>query len=131
MKIGDVAKKLGITASRIRYYDSEGMIGDVPRNSGQRELGRSNILGIELILLAQSAGFTVDEIKQFLAERESSSASPNAWRTLAETKQQQIRGQMANLKKMDRILESLMDTMKDCTCPTLTECIQHYKAESE
>lgn len=127
MKIGDVAKQLGITASRIRYYDSEGMIGQVPRNSGQRELGKSNVLGLELILLAQSVGFSMEEIKLLLAEHGSESPSPETWQSFAASKQLEIRKQMADLKKMDRIL----DGMKDCTCPTLAECIRLYKAQDK
>ncbi len=127
MKIGDVAKQLGITASRIRYYDSEGLIGHVPRNSGQRELGKTNVLGLELIMLAQSVGFSMDEIKLLLVEHGSESPSPEMWQTFAATKQSEIRKQMKDLKKMDRIL----DGMKDCTCPSLAECIQHYKAQEK
>jgi len=123
MKIGDVAKRLGISTSRIRYYDRQGMLGKVPRNSGQRELGKSNVLGLELILLAKAVGFSVEEIKLLINEHDSTSPTPEVWQSFAAAKQHEIQKQMASLKKMDRLLEA----MKDCSCPSLPECIQNYR----
>jgi DNA-binding transcriptional MerR regulator len=75
MKIGELAKRTGLAASAIRFYESKGLLKSVDRlSNGYREYPpeAATILGI--IVTAQQTGFTLDEIKGVLP------ADPAGWR---------------------------------------------------
>jgi DNA-binding transcriptional MerR regulator len=69
MKIGELAKRSGMTASSIRFYESRGLLKTVNRQSnGYREYPAEAVALLAIINGAQNAGFTLEEIKQILPE---------------------------------------------------------------
>jgi DNA-binding transcriptional MerR regulator len=67
MKIGELAKEAGLAASRIRYYEALGLIGSVGRGlNGYRQYPRETGQILEIIITAQQAGFSLDEIRNLL-----------------------------------------------------------------
>lgn len=67
MKIGGLAKLSGLTASRIRFYESSGLIKSVERKAnGYRDYGPEAVWILEIITGAQNAGFSLDEIRTLL-----------------------------------------------------------------
>jgi len=67
MRIGELARRFGISASKIRYLETEGLLASAPRMSnGYRTYSEASAQSLEFILLAQSLGFTLDEIKAAL-----------------------------------------------------------------
>lgn len=67
MKIGELAKQSGLTASRIRFYEASGLIKSVDRKSnGYRDYGQDAVWILEIIASAQGAGFSLDEIRHLL-----------------------------------------------------------------
>lgn len=67
MKIGELARRTGLTASRIRFYESLGLLPMVDRMpNGYRHYPRDAQLVLELIDTAQKAGFSLDEIRTLL-----------------------------------------------------------------
>jgi len=67
MKIGELARRTGLTASRIRFYESLGLLPMVDRMpNGYRHYPRDAQLVLELIDTAQQAGFSLDEIRTLL-----------------------------------------------------------------
>jgi DNA-binding transcriptional MerR regulator len=67
MKIGELAKAAGLAASRIRYYEALGLIGSVDRGlNGYRQYPRETGQILEIIITAQRAGFSLDEIRNLL-----------------------------------------------------------------
>jgi DNA-binding transcriptional MerR regulator len=67
MKIGELAKRSGMTASSIRFYESKGLLRTVSRQSnGYREYPQEAVTLLAIINDAQKAGFTLDEIRQVL-----------------------------------------------------------------
>lgn len=64
MKIGELAKRSGITQSRIRFYESIGLLKMVDRRpNGYRTYPPDALIVLELIDTAQKAGFSLDEIR--------------------------------------------------------------------
>lgn len=75
MKIGELAKLSGLTASRIRFYESSGLIRSVERKAnGYRDYGPEAVWILEIIAGAQNAGFSLEEIRNLLP------VSTDAWR---------------------------------------------------
>lgn len=69
MKIGELAKRSGLAASTIRFYESKGLLQAVSRQSnGYRDYPLEAVAVLSIISDAQQAGFSLDEIKQVLPE---------------------------------------------------------------
>jgi DNA-binding transcriptional MerR regulator len=69
MKIGELAKRRGLAPSRIRFYEASGLIRGVERKeNGYREYGPEVLWTLEIITGAQSAGFSLDEIRNLLPD---------------------------------------------------------------
>ncbi|MFD2645457.1 MerR family transcriptional regulator [Pseudomonas japonica] len=67
MKIGELAKRSGLSASRIRFYESAGLLTAVERSgNGYRRYGAEVLWMLEIITGAQSAGFSLEEIRSLL-----------------------------------------------------------------
>lgn len=63
MKIGEVAKAAGITASRIRFYERHGIIAPAARNqNGYRDYSPDIVDRLKMIDLSQRLGFSLREI---------------------------------------------------------------------
>ena len=74
MRIGELAKLSGLTASRIRFYEASGLIAAVERKAnGYRDYAPEAVLLLEIIAGAQGAGFSLDEIRNLLP------SAPNNW----------------------------------------------------
>jgi DNA-binding transcriptional MerR regulator len=67
MNIGELAKRTGLTNSRIRFYESAGLLKTVDRRpNGYRTYPPEAELVLELIATAQKAGFSLDEIRTLI-----------------------------------------------------------------
>jgi DNA-binding transcriptional MerR regulator len=67
MKIGELAKLSGIAASRIRFYEANGLLQPAQRQAnGYREYAAETLTRLEIIICAQSAGFSLEEIRTVL-----------------------------------------------------------------
>ena len=64
MKIGELARRSGLSQSRIRFYESIGLLKMVDRRpNGYRIYPPDALVVLELIATAQKAGFSLDEIR--------------------------------------------------------------------
>ena len=69
MKIGELAERTGLAPSKIRFYEAQGLISQVKRQAnGYREYPRQTVQLLEIIITAQSGGFSLDEIRHMLPE---------------------------------------------------------------
>ncbi len=67
MKIGELAERTGLAPSRIRFYESVGLLKMVDRTSnGYRTYPHEAVQVLNLITTAQKAGFTLDELRSLL-----------------------------------------------------------------
>lgn len=69
MRIGELAKRTGLATSRIRFYEKSGLLNTINRQeNGYRTYGPEALWMLEVISTAQSAGFTLDEIRSLLPD---------------------------------------------------------------
>lgn len=67
MKIGKLAELSGLTASRIRFYETAGLINAVERTAnGYRDYPSEALAILEIIATAQRAGFSLEQIRHLL-----------------------------------------------------------------
>lgn len=65
--IGDIAQKIGLTPSTLRYYDKEGLLPFVDRTeSGIRRFKDSDMEWLSIIECLKNTGMSIKEIKAFI-----------------------------------------------------------------
>lgn len=68
MKIGQVAKTVGIDIQTLRYYETQGLLNKPKRmDNGYRDYPEASISSLKFIKKAKLVGFTLKEIKELLA----------------------------------------------------------------
>jgi MerR family redox-sensitive transcriptional activator SoxR len=118
LSIGDVARRTGVSASALRFYERSGLLSAPPRKSRQRRYGEAVLGRIYLIKLAQEAGFTLAETRMFLSGFPRETPPAQRWRTLAERKLREVAALEERVRKMRRLLESSFH----CSCPRVEDC---------
>ena len=65
--IGDVAKKTGIPAPTLRYYDKEGLLPFVNRsNGGIRKFQETDLKWLQVIECLKASGLQIKDIKRYI-----------------------------------------------------------------
>ncbi|MGH0030980.1 MAG: MerR family transcriptional regulator [Myxococcota bacterium] len=116
--IGQVAKRAGIAASAIRYYESVGLLPVAERVSGRRVYDDDVFQRLALIDLAQRAGFTVKEIRTLLHGFARRTPPGVRWRKLAGRKLDEVEVRIEEAQAMKRVLGALLA----CECPSFEAC---------
>jgi DNA-binding transcriptional MerR regulator len=71
VRIGELARRSGVTAKTLRFYEHSGVLAQPARGpSGYRDYDRTAITRLNFIRAAQSAGLTLTEIRDIIAIRE-------------------------------------------------------------
>jgi DNA-binding transcriptional MerR regulator len=63
MDISEVARKSGVAASALRYYERKGLIRSLESQGARRQFAPAVLDQLALIALGQAAGFSLDEIR--------------------------------------------------------------------
>ncbi|MBM3752576.1 MAG: MerR family transcriptional regulator [Acidobacteria bacterium] len=123
LTIGQLARKTGIAASALRYYEAAGIVRATARIGNQRRYDNSAVARVNVVQLAQAAGFRLDEIKRLLNGLDAKTPPGPRWRALAANKIEEIDAQLIHLRHMRRILEALTR----CNCPSIDDCVKSGK----
>lgn len=68
LKIGELAKRSGLTVEALRYYEEQQLLAPAGRSeSGYRLYSEDDVQRVQFILHAKKVGFTLAEIKDLLA----------------------------------------------------------------
>jgi DNA-binding transcriptional MerR regulator len=118
LSIGEVARRAGIAASAIRYYERQGLIPRADRRGGRRVYGEDVLDRLALIAAAKAAGFRISEIQTLLRGFARRTPPGPSWRSLAERKVRELQARRAEVERMQRALEAITR----CECPTLEAC---------
>ncbi|MFO1306659.1 MAG: helix-turn-helix domain-containing protein [Burkholderiales bacterium] len=66
MDIAEVARRSGVPASTLRFYEEKGLIASTGRDGLRRRYGPGILDQLALVALGKAAGFSLDEIKAML-----------------------------------------------------------------
>ena len=119
MTIGDVARRSGVAASALRFYEQRGLIASERAGSGHRRFRRPVLRRIAFIVFAQRIGLTLEEIAGELAGLPADRA-PNRrdWEQLSSTWSARIDERIAELELLKRGLTDCIG----CGCLSLDRC---------
>src|SRR6202012_2210576 len=119
MTISEVARRSGVAASALRFYEDRGLIRSERAGSGHRRYPRSVLRRIAFIVFAQRVGLTLDEIGAELA-RLPADRAPNRrdWSRLSSGWRGRIDERIAELER----LKSGLTECIGCGCLSLDRC---------
>lgn len=123
LTIGDVARQSGIPATALRFYESAGLLAPARRVSGRRRYDSTVFATLELVRLAQDAGFTISEIRHLLRGFARGTPMSARWEALARRKRAEVLERMARARDMVRILDGLLA----CECTRIEQCVAYCR----
>jgi DNA-binding transcriptional MerR regulator len=112
--ISQVARRTGVAASALRYYEKQGLIVSLNRKGARRVFAPSVIQQIGMIALGQAAGLSLEEIKLMLTP----SGQIKIDRSLLSRKAAQIDERIKQLRAVSRGLRHAAA----CPAPSHVEC---------
>jgi len=123
MTIGELARRTGVTASALRYYDELGLVRPVRRVSGHRRYAVEAIAAVGVVRFLQEVGFTLAETKRITASRK---RSPAIWRALAVRKSEELRQRIAREEAARQAIEHSLVCPKDdlLACPNFWAAVE-------
>ena len=126
MSIGEVARRAGLQASAIRYYEKIGLLPKTQRISGQRRYETNVLNYLAVIDVARRAGFRMDEMRQLFHGFGRGIPAFHRWQVLARRKITEMDELIARAKKMKRLLQKA----DRCKCFDLEDCGKTFLAGS-
>ena len=119
MTISEVARRSGVAASALRFYEERELITSERAGSGHRRYQRPVLRRIAFIVFAQRIGLTLEEIGGELAKLPPDRA-PNRrdWSRLSKGWSSRIDGRIAELERLKAGLTECIG----CGCLSLDRC---------
>jgi MerR family redox-sensitive transcriptional activator SoxR len=119
MTIGEVARRSGVAASALRFYEDRGLITSERAGSGHRRYPRPVLRRIAFIVFAQRIGLTLDEIGQELSKLPPDRAPTRRdWSRLSSKWTARIDERIAELHRLRAGLTECIG----CGCLSLDRC---------
>jgi len=117
--IGEAAKRSGVAASALRYYEERGLISSKRAGSGHRRYPRAVLRRISFIVFAQRVGLTLEEIGEELAKLPDDKVPTGRdWARLSGTWRSRIDNRIAELERLKTGLTECIG----CGCLSLDRC---------
>ena len=119
LTIGEVARRSGVAASALRYYEDRGLITSERTGAAHRRYPRAVIRRVAFIVFAQRVGLTLEEIGSELAKLPTDRVPARGdWARLSGTWQERIDERIEELRRLrDGMTECI-----GCGCLSLDRC---------
>jgi MerR family redox-sensitive transcriptional activator SoxR len=117
--IGEIAERVGVAPSAIRYYERIGLLPPSRRVNGKRRYDEGIVRKLNLIQMAQHAGLRIAEIQTLLHDFPVNTPPSERWRGLATHKIDELDTTIARLYAMKALLAQTLA----CSCDTLEGCV--------
>ena len=128
MQIGMVAKKIGVSADAIRFYERNALLPRAPRTQGGfRQYGESDVETLTFIRRLQGSGFKLREIRGLLRLRQTRMQPCAPVRRRLQEKLADVRRKLTDLQKLEHELRLALRSCdkelrkQDAHCPILRE----------
>lgn len=118
LDIAQVARRTGVPASTLRYYEEKGLVASIGRRGLRRLYDPSVLERLALIALGRAAGFSLDEIGRMFAQ----DGRPQIDRSV-------LLAKADDLDLAIRRLTAMRDGLRhaaDCKAPSHAEC-PHFR----
>src|SRR3989338_5272448 len=114
MDIAEVARRSGVPASTLRFYEEKGLIASIGRQGLRRLFDAGVLERLALIALGRASGFSLDEIARMFAP----DGRPQIDRRVLATKAEELD---VTIRKLSAMRDSLRHAAV-CPAPSHMEC---------
>ncbi len=124
MNIGEAARRTGLPAKTIRYYEEIGLVTPDRAANGYRDFGDAAVHKLEFVSHARMLGFGIGDCRDLLALWEDNNRASADVRAIAKTHLAEISSKIRSLMAMQATLRALVD---ECAgdgrpdCPILSQ----------
>lgn len=122
LSIGEVARRVGIRTSALRYYESIGLLPAPKRINGRRRYDEPIVQLLGVLQLAQKAGFSVAEMQTLVHGFEPDTPPAARWKVLARQKMEELDALIQRSQQMKIFLENGLR----CNCLRLEDCVVEW-----
>ncbi|WP_353643083.1 MerR family DNA-binding transcriptional regulator [Mesorhizobium sp. WSM2239] len=106
LRIGEMAKKFGVTLRTLRFYEDKGLLH--PQRDGSTRLyTRRDKARLKLILLGRKVGFSLRDVKQMMDLYDPSGTNTKQLRLALDKSEKQL----ARLQKQKQVIEDAIDEL--------------------
>ena len=107
MKIGELAKRSGLTAHTIRYYERIGLLPDADRDpSGHRDYDASVLVWIEFLGRLKTTGMPIRQMLRYAALRQQGKSTEPQRQQLLEQHRDAVRRHVLELQSCLDVLDT-------------------------
>lgn len=119
MNVGDAARRSGLPAKTIRYYEEIGLIRPQRAGNGYRDYSGDDIHRLIFLRRARNLGFSIDDCRQLMALYQDRSRASHDVREIAAAHVSAIEEKVRELQSMRSTLQKLIhachgDDRPDC-----------------
>lgn len=119
LTIGQLAERVGVRVSAMRFYEAKGLVHPMRNEGGQRRYRRSDIRRISFVLIAQQIGLTIEEIRGKLdALPEGRNPTKEDWSRMSRGFREELDRRITTLTR----LRDNLDGCIGCGCLSLKSC---------
>jgi MerR family redox-sensitive transcriptional activator SoxR len=119
LTIAEVARRSGVAASALRFYEQRGLIAAERTGSGHRRFPRAVLRRIAFIVFAQHIGLSLDEVGEALASLPRNRVPERAdWAKLSASWRARVD---ARIEELQRLKTGLTECI-GCGCLSLQTC---------
>jgi MerR family transcriptional regulator, redox-sensitive transcriptional activator SoxR len=116
--ISEIARRVGLRPSAIRYYEQLGILPPALRRSGQRRYNDADLYKLTVVQRARQTGFTLDEIRELFFGFRTGTPAAKRWRQMSRQKLAELDETVEKINAMRDVLHRL----ENCGCEALNEC---------
>lgn len=115
-----LARETGCNLETIRYYENIGVMPDPPRTAaGHRVYYESHVARLRFIMRMRELGFTLEEVRGFLALTDGGTQTCAEVQQRTETHLVGVRAKIADLQRVERVLAQ---TAAQCSGQDVPDC---------
>ena len=119
LSIGDLARRTGLSASAIRFYEDKGLVQSFRTAGNQRRFLRSDIRRLSFILIVQKLGLSLEDIGEHLRSLPKGRAPTSFdWWKISEAIRESLDRRIEQLQS----LRDNLDGCIGCGCLSLKTC---------
>ena len=111
MKIGELAKRTGLSAHTIRYYERIALLPRAERDyGGQRDYDESILTWISFLKRLKATGMPIREMRQYAELRARGEQTGRARKELLELHRERVRQHLTELEASLLVLDTKIET---------------------
>ncbi len=112
MRIGDLAKQVGVTPDTIRYYEREGLLPTAERTpNGYRDYGPDAVNDLQFIKKAQALGLKLRDVREVLEISSGGKPPCEHVRATVSARLAEVEGRLRELRALRATLRETLERL--------------------